>query len=548
MQTYEIVADLERALGDPHAPTGPFTFAEIVAHEENDELPPGALDVVRDWGMAAFVVPTPDGGRIRNLESIFALTRSLARRNITVALRYGSSLLGALPVWLWGTAEQKTRVAEGMLHGDLACFGVSEPDHGSDIQANETAVTVDGDEFVLTGQKWPVGNATRGRFVTVLAQAPRFGLTLLLIDKQQLPEDSWSTKPMVRTVGLRGHDLSGIVFHDARIPQAAVIGRPGAGFVNTMKTLQITRTAIGALSVGTMDAALRIGREYAQQRRLYGGPIHDIPVVRDHLVGAHLDLLIAECTALPVARALSVVPSRLSLWSCVVKYLVPVLGEEVMAHIGKVLGARSYLRQEVAGGAFQKLTRDHAVASLFDGTTHVNLHAVASQLGNIAAFAQRPAKDSAAVLKALFDFSSEAPVWQPSGRALQLTNASEDDITRSWADAIAQLPDDPTLKTVVNALDTRRTTFYDRIVQNGIEPNTVAGSRAGAEHCVYHAAASCVQVWLHNDYSTMDWLILTLQRLLQRLEPDTVLDENHLARLEKLMAKDDYFSLASLIS
>ncbi|NEE50642.1 acyl-CoA dehydrogenase, partial [Streptomyces sp. SID8455] len=89
--------------------------------------------------------------------------------------------------------------------------------------------------------------------------------------------------------------------------------------------------------------------------------IYQLPVIRRHLVHAHVDLLIAECTALPVARSLSIVPSRLSLWSSVVKYLVPTLGEEVVQEAARVLGARSYLREGVASGAFQKLQRDHAI-------------------------------------------------------------------------------------------------------------------------------------------------------------------------------------------
>src|SRR5690606_1383579 len=102
--------------------------------------------------------------------------------------------------------------------------------------------------------------------------------------------------------------------------------------------------------------------------------------IRDHLVKAHLDLLIAECVAIPVTRALTVAPGRLSLWSSIVKYFVPVVGEEVVASIGTVLAARGYLREGVAHGVFQKLQRDHAIASIFEGTTHVNLANVAGQL------------------------------------------------------------------------------------------------------------------------------------------------------------------------
>src|SRR4029450_9223690 len=131
--------------------------------------------------------------------------------------------------------------------------------------------------------------------------------------------------PPVKTVGLRGHDLSGVVFDGCRVPASAVIGRDGAGLTQTLKLLQITRTGVAALSLGTMDAAVRIALDYSHERRLYGQPIYALPIIRDYLVQAHLDSLIPECVAMPVMRALSVAPDRLSLWSSIAKYFVPVV-------------------------------------------------------------------------------------------------------------------------------------------------------------------------------------------------------------------------------
>ncbi|MFH8472617.1 acyl-CoA dehydrogenase family protein [Streptomyces sp. NPDC018000] len=563
---YELAADLERVLGDPAAPSGPFSYAETVAHEEEGALPPGAVELVKSWGFAQYLVPEEFGGRLRNLEQLFLLTRSLSRRNLTVAVMFGSAILGVNPVWLWGDEEQREKVARGILDGDLACFAVSEPDHGSDLGTNETTAVPDGDGFVLTGEKWPLGNATRGRFVTVYAAVEGAGSSLLLLDKEQLDEGSWDNHPFVRTVGLRGHDLSGITFRGTKVPAGALLGRRGAGLAEILQVLQITRTAIGGLSLGTMDSVLRIALRHAQERVLYGQEIYRIPVIRRHLVNSYLDLLIAECTALPVARSLSVVPSRLSLWSSVVKYLVPTLGEEVVQEAARVLGARSYLREGVASGAFQKLQRDHAIASIFEGTTHVNLHSVASQLPAVARVADRPAPGGDDVLRQLFDWSQEAPVWHPSGRALRLTNATEDEITRGWSPAVEEAlriaerelppPEAAALIKVVGELSARRTAFYTRIAAESLDAATVRGQDQAAEHCVHHAAASCLYTWLYSferersSAGGTGWLVLVLQRLLQRLEPTAELDESFLPWLEERMLSSldgpEYFSVRAV--
>ncbi|MEV6558524.1 acyl-CoA dehydrogenase family protein [Nocardia sp. NPDC051756] len=561
--TKRVIVELEELLGDPLAPAGPFTFAETVEHEEREQVPPAAVAALTEWGMPGHLVPTEHQGRMYNLETGLTVVRSIARRNLTLAVMFGSTLLGAQPVWLWGTAEQRKLVAAGVLAGDRVCFAVSEPDAGSDLVANVTMARPVGDHYVLNGLKWPVGNASSSRFYTVLADSPR-GHSLLLVDKEQQPDESMTARPRVRTLGLRGHDLSGIELHDTEVPATAVIGRPGRGVVATLKCLQITRTAIGGLSLGSMDAALRIGLDYARRRRLYGAEIYQLPVLREHLVGAHLDLLVAECVAIPVARSLSVVPARMALWSSVVKYLVPVIGEEVLAHVAKVLGARSYLRELVASGALQKIQRDHAITTIFEGTTHVVLFNIAAQLSALAPVAHEAMSDGPAVLRQLFDFTIEAPVWHADGAALSLATAGRDEITRGWRDAIAELgrvvaeqcgsAQAQHLAAVVTQLDVRRSALYDTIAgEGGIDGNTVRGSRSAVEHCVFHAASSCVQVWLHNRSETSDagWLILALRRLLQRLEPGTLLDETYLpafeAVMERLRTSGEYFTVDAVL-
>ncbi|MFD9038957.1 acyl-CoA dehydrogenase family protein [Streptomyces bottropensis] len=562
--TRRLIADLEGLLGDPLAPSGPFSFAETVAHEERDALPPGAVEALHEWGLTSCLVPQSVGGRLLSGEAAQALIRSVARRNLTMAVKYGSSWLGTGPVWLWGTPAQTKLVAEGVLAGDAACFGVSEADVGSDLMATATTARLDGDHYIVDGEKWPVGNATQGRFVTLLVRGPS-GPVVLLADKEDLPPGSWTPKPAVRTVGMRGHDLSGIALHGTPVPADAVIGQPGRGVRDMLRCMQITRTMIGGISMGAMDAALRIGLDYAHQRELYGRPILRIPVVREHLVGAHLDLLVAECTAIPAARAFSVVPARMALWSSVVKYLVPVIGEEVLEHVAKVLGARSYLRELVASGAFQKIRRDHPITTIFEGTTHVMLHLIATQLTTLAKVYDSPAPGSEQVLSELFDLSREAPLWVPDGDELGLTTRGQDEITRSWRGALTELAGHAAtrctpqqaadLAEVTAALDRRRSALYDGLSERGVDARSVIGSRAAAEHCVHHAAASCVQVWLHNQQAEPDigWLILVLRRLLQRLDPAVLLDEqeHHLPRfeavIERCRAEGRYFSLDAVL-
>jgi Acyl-CoA dehydrogenase, C-terminal domain len=371
--------------------------------------------------------------------------------------------------------------------------------------------------------------------------------------------------PPVRTVGLRGHDLSGIAFTDARLPAECVIGRRGSGLAQTLKTLQITRTAIAALSIGTMDAVVRIAMDYARERTLYGAGIYEIPVIRDHLVKAHLDILIAECVAVPVARCLTFAPERLSLWSSIVKYFVPVQGDEVVASIGTVLAARGYLREGVAHGAFQKLQRDHAIASVFEGTTHVNLSNVASQLP----FLLAPREETGAeddLLAELFGWTRTPPTWKPDGRLLQLTNEGHDEVGQRYEAIAATLLEEAAdhaapdvaseLADVVARVTDLRAELHDRVWANEGDTTSAAALWRARRYCEIHAMISCMLTWIHNHrefggaFAEGTWLLLCLERLLQRAHPDTTLSEWRLPEFEEAMGRRDatggWFSLVTL--
>lgn len=541
-----LAAELDSFLGDPTDPANTMSYRDIVRHDEDRSFPLSASTALEEWGFHRFVVPSADGGRLERLDDLFAACRTLSRRDVSLAVKYGATFLAACPVWLWGDEPQRDSLATDLLTGGVACFGLSERDHGSDLLATETQVVDHGGRLRLNGEKWPVGNAIRGRFATVFArEGGSRNFSLLLVDKSTLADAEYRTLPTVRTVGLRGHDLSGITYTDASIATSTVVGRRGIGFAQVLKTLQITRTATAALSLGTMDAVVRIATDHARNRRLYGAEIAALPAIRQQLLAAHLDLWISECVALPVARALTVAPERLSLWSSVIKYFVPVTAERTVAQMGTILGARSYLCEGVADGAFQKLQRDHAITSIFDGTTHVNLSHVAAQLPNVAAHCDD--EPDGGIVESLFDLSSPTPPWRPDGRRLRLANGGVDEIGQTWPTAVQRLKSlaaraestvGSRLVEACEAISRRRERFY-REIGNPADP-----SRAQSDahvHCVLHAAASCLSVWLHNrekfsgDFADGMWLLLCLARLAESLNIAVSVDEHQTATVVEMV-------------
>lgn len=227
----------------------------------------------------------------------------------------------------------------------------------------------------------------------------------------------------------------------------------------------------------------------------------------------------------------------MSLWSSVVKYLVPEIGEEVVASTGTVLGARSYLREAVADGAFQKLQRDHAVTGIFEGTTYVNLHWIATQLPAVAARHDQPT----APLERMFDTATDSDAWTPEGRRLRLANGGLDEVTQSWPSAVEclhgvteSLSTAADLRALCGRITGIRNAFYRRLRDDpGWRPESARAQADAHTHCLLHAASSSVWMWLLNRdrldglLADGEWLVLRLQRLLHRLGTSVTVGEEY---------------------
>ena len=149
-----------------------------------------------------------------------ALLRALSRRDLTVAVSHVITFLGALPVWIAGSDDQK-RLAAGLIRGGgKIAFALTERTHGGDLLANELEAREDGDRLLISGEKWLIGNATRSTAMTLFARTraeggPR-GFSLLFADKRLLGSASFHHLPKVKTVGLRGAESERYLFRSLR--------------------------------------------------------------------------------------------------------------------------------------------------------------------------------------------------------------------------------------------------------------------------------------------------------------------------------------------
>src|SRR5947209_16685320 len=186
-----------------------------------------------------------------------------------------ANILGALPLLLAGTEEQRREWLSPLLEEPILCsFALTEPGAGSDVSGIQTTAVRRGDEYVLNGSKMFITNAGHAAWLVVFASTDRSkghrGLSAFVV-----PADLHGVlvERHLDKMGQRATDTSAIAFQDVRVPAANRLGEEGEGFKIAMKTLDFTRpgTAIGA--VGVARAAFEYAAQYSKERVQFGMPI-----------------------------------------------------------------------------------------------------------------------------------------------------------------------------------------------------------------------------------------------------------------------------------
>ncbi len=385
------VTDLARTFGHPLA----------LELDDKDAFPEQAFKELDDFGLNHYYVPKEYGGRLTSFEELLGLLRVVARHDLTVAIAHAKTLLGAISVWVSGDPAQAAWLGGRIVAGDLVSWGLSEREHGSDLLSGGVTAVLDRGTYRIDGEKWPINNAARGDLMTVLARTdaeggPR-GFDLVLVDRRHLAPGSYRCLPKELTRGIRGVEISGVVYTGALVPESARVGAPGTGVETVLKGLQISRTVCAALALGGAEHALR----------LTVGPAFDLAPVRHDIAGSYADLLAMEAMTIVCARAVHVLPAELSVLSSVTKYAVPVWAEDILGTLARLFG-----RSAVQDPMFVKLTRDVPIVGLFDGSTVVNLSALINQFPTLAK--ERPGVRSTEA----YDVRAPLPAFDPARLAL----------------------------------------------------------------------------------------------------------------------------------
>jgi alkylation response protein AidB-like acyl-CoA dehydrogenase len=236
-------------------------------------------EIVRHMAkMGLFGLPLPEeyGGMGGDYVALCIALEELARVDSSVAITLEAAIsLGAMPIYHFGTEEQKRRWLPMLASGDaLAAFGLTEPGFGSDAGGTQTRATLsdDGTEWVINGSKAFITNSGTDitALVTVTALTGPDEISAIIVPSGT---PGFTVGPAYSKVGWCASDTHPLHFDDVRVPAENLLGQRGRGFAQFLRTLDEGRVAIAALATGLAQGCVDESRLYATQRHAFGRAI-----------------------------------------------------------------------------------------------------------------------------------------------------------------------------------------------------------------------------------------------------------------------------------
>ncbi|MFG3604067.1 acyl-CoA dehydrogenase family protein [Micromonospora chersina] len=253
----------------------------IAEHYEQHTFP---YEIIRQMGkMGLFGLPFPEehGGMGGDYFALCLALEELARVDSSVAITLEAAVsLGAMPIYRFGTDEQKAQWLPKLLSGEaLAGFGLTEPGTGSDAGGTRTRAVLDEstDEWVINGSKAFITNS--GTDITALVTVTAVTGTKPDGSKELstiiVPSGTagFTVAPGYSKVGWTASDTHELTFDDCRVPAANLLGERGRGFAQFLRILDEGRIAIAALAVGLAQGCVDESVKYAKERQAFGRPI-----------------------------------------------------------------------------------------------------------------------------------------------------------------------------------------------------------------------------------------------------------------------------------
>jgi butyryl-CoA dehydrogenase len=368
----EMIKDLSRKIAEEKVIP---VRAEL---DEKEEFPWEIMKVIGQSDLFGLAIPEEFGGFGKgSLELVIAI-EELSKACLGVSTSYAANMLGTYPILLFGSQEQKKKYLPDIASGKrLVAFALTEANAGSDAGGVQTTARREGNSYVLNGTKQWITNAGEAEIYTVIAITDKSkgarGASVFVVEKGT---KGLSFGKKEKKMGIRASTTSEVILEDCIIPEENLIGKEGTGFIIAMKTLDNSRTGVGAQGVGVAQGAFEEALNFARERRQFGQAISSFQAIQHMFADMATHIEAARALVYAAAKLIDSGARNISKETAMSKLFATDVAMKVTVDAVQIMGGSGYMSEYPV----EKMMRDAKILQIFEGTNQIQRNVIAQAL------------------------------------------------------------------------------------------------------------------------------------------------------------------------
>ncbi len=345
--------------------------------DEAGEIPGWVVELFRDLDLFTVAVPEQYGGLDGSLVTLCVVVEQIARVCPACSMIIGVQSLGATPITLFGSAEQRSRWLPAFATGEkMTAFGLTEPNAGSDVKAMSTrARRVEGG-WRLNGRKTFISHANIADVLVCFAKVDVDGKDKISAFLVETDQPGFTVDKIEHKMGMRGSATCSVVLENAWVPDADLLGKVGQGLDILLKTLHRSRICSAAQSLGVAQGSLDISSRYVQERVQFGRPLAKMQAVQMIVGRMVAQVESARCVVYAAASKYEAKSRDIERFSALAKLVAADAAMKVSTDAVQVMGGYGYTVEY----GVEQFMRGAKVFQIFEGANELHQMALARNL------------------------------------------------------------------------------------------------------------------------------------------------------------------------
>ncbi len=341
--------------------------------DSEEKIPEEIIKKLAELGFLGVSFPEEYGGGGFGEVGYCLMQEEIARGCMSTATFIGAhQSIGSNVIYLGGTEEQKIKYLVPLAKGEkIGAFCLTEAQAGSDSFNVKTRAYLDGNQWVINGEKLWITNGAIANTVSVFARTDK-GISAFIVDTST---PGYHAGPAEKKMGIKGSTTNAITFDNVRIPKENLIGTDGRGFILAMKTLDAGRLGLGAACLGASKELLELSATYSKQRKQFDQTISHFQAIQFML--AEMASMIYAMETMVYRTAVDYdLKKDVSRNSAIVKLYCSESLDKIADFAVQIHGGMGYSREL----PIERFYRDSRINRIFEGTNEIQKGIIAREV------------------------------------------------------------------------------------------------------------------------------------------------------------------------